>query len=256
MDFKHLINNVTNVFTNGEPLSITSIFHEKGEFGEYASDYVLNNLAITKKTYIRTIKNVYIENNGQTTELDLIAVTEHGIYVLESKNYSGWIFGDLEGKNWTQCLPNGEKNKFYSPYKQNEGHRKKMIKLLGVDPAKVYSLIVFSDRCTLKKVPESTDSIKFLKREDLLWVMKRDLDKRVKVFSKEEVDAIYDKLQPLNQKTAEEKQKHIEQVKNIQQGNICPRCKNKLVLRKGQYGEFYGCSGYPQCRYTEKIDKK
>ncbi len=31
----------------------------------------------------------------------------------------------------------------------------------------------------------------------------------------------------------------------------CPNCGQPLVKRKGRYGEFYGCSGYPECKYTE-----
>ena len=31
---------------------------------------------------------------------------------------------------------------------------------------------------------------------------------------------------------------------------ICPKCGGKLVLRKGKYGRFYGCSNYPRCRFT------
>ena len=37
---------------------------------------------------------------------------------------------------------------------------------------------------------------------------------------------------------------------------ICPKCKKELVLRKSVYGAFYGCSGYPKCRHTEKIKEK
>ncbi len=33
----------------------------------------------------------------------------------------------------------------------------------------------------------------------------------------------------------------------------CPRCGNILRKRSGRYGEFFGCSGYPECRYTENI---
>lgn len=36
----------------------------------------------------------------------------------------------------------------------------------------------------------------------------------------------------------------------------CPKCKKELILRKSVYGAFYGCSGYPKCRHTEKIEKK
>lgn len=32
---------------------------------------------------------------------------------------------------------------------------------------------------------------------------------------------------------------------------ICPRCGGAMTLRRGKYGNFYGCTGYPACRYTE-----
>jgi DNA topoisomerase-1 len=34
----------------------------------------------------------------------------------------------------------------------------------------------------------------------------------------------------------------------------CPQCESKLVLRKSIYGSFYGCSTYPKCKYTQKIE--
>lgn len=37
-------------------------------------------------------------------------------------------------------------------------------------------------------------------------------------------------------------------------GRVCPKCKTgELLLRKGKFGEFYGCSGFPTCKYTENI---
>ena len=33
----------------------------------------------------------------------------------------------------------------------------------------------------------------------------------------------------------------------------CPRCGGNLILRKGRYGEFYGCSNYPKCRFTADL---
>lgn len=48
-------------------------------------------------------------------------------------------------------------------------------------------------------------------------------------------------------------QKEIENVKEEKNDEkICPKCGGKLVARKGQYGEFYGCSNFPKCRYTLK----
>lgn len=58
-------------------------------------------------------------------------------------------------------------------------------------------------------------------------------------------------------KEKQERKDHITNTrKNIKltnekiKGNICPRCGGTLVLRKGKYGTFYGCSNYPKCRYT------
>jgi hypothetical protein len=61
------------------------------------------------------------KKDGSTTEIDLIMIDETGIYVFESKNYSGWIFGDEKRKNWVQTLENRQKNYFYNPIWQNGG---------------------------------------------------------------------------------------------------------------------------------------
>ena len=253
MEIKKIFNDIANVFTNGEPLAIESLGHEVGEYGEFASDRVLNNRALTDMCYLRTVKNVYVEKNGSTTEIDLIAVTEKGVFVIESKNYSGWIFGDINQIKWTQSLQGGEKNHFYNPIKQNEGHIRKLAEYLTEPMEKIYSVIVFSDRCTLKKVPENTEHVKIIKREDLLWLMKAFFKQKSTVYSREKVDAIYEKLSQLADRSEEEKQAHIEEVKGLQEGTICPLCKKTLVYRNGKYGDFYGCSGYPNCKYTRKV---
>jgi len=42
-----------------------------------------------------------------------------------------------------------------------------------------------------------------------------------------------------------------EQQRNLKRG-ICPRCGGQLVLRNGKYGEFWGCSNYPKCKFIKK----
>lgn len=32
----------------------------------------------------------------------------------------------------------------------------------------------------------------------------------------------------------------------------CPKCSSKMVLRSGEYGQFYGCSRYPYCKGTRR----
>ena len=52
-------------------------------------------------------------------------------------------------------------------------------------------------------------------------------------------------------KTEKEKQKNGGG-ENEDDGS-CPSCGGLLVKRKGRYGYFYGCEGFPRCRYTRKI---
>ena len=35
---------------------------------------------------------------------------------------------------------------------------------------------------------------------------------------------------------------------------VCPICGGILKLKNGRYGEFYGCSNYPECHYTISKD--
>lgn len=35
---------------------------------------------------------------------------------------------------------------------------------------------------------------------------------------------------------------------------ICPQCGKSLSIRKGIYGDFYGCNGFPTCNYTESVN--
>ncbi len=163
--------------------------------------------------------NLYLtKKDGSTTEVDLIMIAETGIYVYESKNYSGWIFGNEKQKNWTQSLPNKQKNKFYNPIWQNNGHISALKHTLGMDEPELYkSYIIFSERCTLKKVTVTSESVKVIKRDDLVTYMKKDMAESAKVFTVEEVEAIYQKLQMCVLADEAMKQQHIESVK-LKQG--------------------------------------
>lgn len=46
---------------------------------------------------------------------------------------------------------------------------------------------------------------------------------------------------------------NITENKNLESTNIdkCPKCGGNLILKNGKYGSFYGCSNYPNCKYTK-----
>jgi len=140
---------------------------------------------------------------------------ETGVYVFESKNYSGWIFGDEKHKNWTQVLGRGNKNKFFNPIWQNKGHIKALRNLLtDVDNIDFYSYIIFSERCELKKIRLDSPNVRVLKRNQLLSVVKKDIEKREKVLDENKILSLYETLKKHILVDEQTKLQHIENIRN------------------------------------------
>ena len=211
-----------------------------------------------------TLRNVYLPTkNGKTTEIDLLYITKKGIFVLESKNYSGYIFGNEKNRNWTATLyagktifePNVKKFHFFNPVWQNKGHIDALKNILNKPDIRYYSMIVFSDRCKLKEItitsPDTYAVHRYDLRRHITTVWKWDAD----CLSEEEMNDIFVKLLPFTNKTEAEKYVHVQQIKEKLSSDNCPHCGKPLVLRTAKKGanagnQFYGCSGYPSCRYT------
>ena len=181
-----------------------------GEMGEWKSEYMVNNGFI--KGHFKTLRNIYVPHKGRTSEIDLLIIHEKGLFVLESKNYSGWIFGSENQGYWTQSLPNKQKNKFYNPIKQNLTHITALSDFLDIDKDKFMSFIVFSERCELKKIPQDTEKYKIFKRNLLHRKLRMELEKRQVIFTPDRVDEITAKLQPLTEVSDEVKRDHVDNI--------------------------------------------
>lgn len=186
---------------------------DKGNYGEYLC---YRYLRYFEKRGAKFLYNCYLpREKGKTTEIDVLMIYKSGIYVLESKNYSGWIFGSEASKNWTQTLPGktkAHKEQFYNPIMQNRTHIRWLKNIIG-NNVSVYSIIVFSERCTLKKIDIIDKSIKVIKRNALLHTIKK-IDKSQKSkLSKEEILKLYDKIYPYSQVDDKVKEKHIRDIK-------------------------------------------
>lgn len=223
-------------------------YENAGQFGEFSIEYALTNGKLDGNFAV--LKNLYVPIKGKTTEIDLLMIHEKGIFVFESKNYSGWIFGDSEQLNWIQCLQNGKKFHFYNPIRQNRTHISALAQYMKIPVDVFTSCIVFSERCSLKKVPPNNLEVMVVRRPDMLKEIRARLNNSTAIFSDLEIRTMATKLSQLANRGSDEKQQHI---KDIQTN--CPFCGCKLVLRNGKYGQFWGCSAYPKCRFTKQIKK-
>ena len=224
---------------------------DEGEAGEYAIKYALTNNNL--KGEFKVMQNLYLptKEGARTTEIDILMLHEKGIFVFESKNYSGSIYGEEDNLYWVQYLNRNSKNKFYNPIRQNETHIKALAEFLDMPIEKFVSFIVFSKRCELRKVPADKEKTFVLRRPNMLKKLRKLLANSEIAYSRAELEAIAEKLAVCTNVSEEDKQKHIDDIKTK-----CPYCGSELVERKGKYGSFYGCSTYPKCRYTRKIEEK
>ncbi len=228
---------------------ILAIFEPKikGYLGERA---VANKLAKLPKQQYRIINDVMLRTNYGTTQIDHIVVSIYGIFVIETKNYKGWITGSEYAEQWTKNMY-GKKYSFRNPLKQNYAHVKALEEKTNLSSDKFIPIVVFSRNSDIKvKVSTPVVYIHRLNRE-----IKRYTDVRFKV---EELDTLVAMIRLSDINSKENKKQHVEQIRTQVRDNkrkisegICPKCGGALVQRKGKYGKFIGCSNYPKCRYIK-----
>lgn len=220
---------------------------------------MLVNLAVgirLNKQKYHLIKNVTLPTQDGTTQIDHIIVSTYGIFVIETKNMKGWIFGDEKQKTWTQKIYKNT-NKFQNPIHQNYKHIKTIESILDIDQNKIFSVIVFVGDSTFKTdMPENVTYASGL----ISYI----LSKKDEIITAAEVKNLISIIESGRlSKSLKTHKEHVRHVKNIvkekKNKNSCPRCGRELVLRVAKQGtskgkEFYGCGNYPKCRYTAVIN--
>ena len=95
-----------------------------------------------------------------TTQIDHILVSRFGIFVIETKDYSGWIFANADDRSWTQVLYR-VKFRFQNPIRQNYKHVCAVREVLDFVPANdIRSVVVFCGDAEFKtKIPDGVFSL-------------------------------------------------------------------------------------------------
>lgn len=112
----------------------------KGWLGETMVNIALK-MGLHKKQY-HLIKNVTVPTDDGTTQIDHVVVSVFGIFVIETKNMKGWIFGSQKDSMWTQKIFKYT-NKFQNPLRQNYKHTQTLAKILEVPGDAFISVVVF-----------------------------------------------------------------------------------------------------------------
>ena len=224
----------------------------KGARGEARVRATLTK-ALDQSTY-HILNDITLPAQAGTTQIDHIVVSRYGIFVIETKNMAGWIYGDADQSQWTQVLRR-YKARFQNPLRQNYKHIKAVQGLLDLRSAPLHNLVVFVGSATPKTaMPETV----FWRRKPLTTYINSMnevmfTDAEVRNFTQRLKDATV----PTNRQTRRDHNGHLKAQAAAKQNDPakCPRCAAKLVSRaNAKTGEkFLGCSRYPHCRGTRKL---
>ena len=222
----------------------------KGWFGEKNISNLLEKLDSDK--YI-TINDILIKNEkGNTSQIDHLVVSVYGLFVIETKNYKGWIFGNEKAEKWSQVIYR-QKNFFRNPVKQNWSHIYALKSILkDYSDLRYVPIVVFTGSAVLKQITSNVPVI--YDYEIVNFIREYPAEACI---SFEDVQKIVSILQNANIEDKEIRKSHVKSVhktvveRQLKMENlICPRCNGELKLRNGKNGKFYGCSNYPRCRFT------
>lgn len=179
-----------------------------GSTGEQEIGLILMSLGLNGRVF----NNLYYTfNNSKTTEVDLVFLTDRKIYVIESKNYSGTIIGDINNRNWTTQYNNGKTYNMYNPIMQNNTHINAIKSLLGASDQVLESVIVFGDRANISQVVPSGICINTNQFGNYIRNSYNESQIRL---TTQELEEASRRLASLTGVSQSKKQQHIRQVNN------------------------------------------
>lgn len=206
------------------------------------------------------LKDVTIPAQTGTTQIDHVVVSIYGIFVIETKNYKGWIYASARDSQWTQVIYR-HKHRFQNPLRQNYAHICALSDFLCIPNNAFHSVVCFMGDAQFKTpVPEGV----FLEGRYVNYIQSFQKE----LFSKDEVASLVQRLESGRlERGFHTNRRHVQQLNARFSGDIprtterdslvCPDCGAALVLRTARKGanagnQFWGCSRYPACKHTLK----
>ncbi len=246
----------------------------KGMIGEWLINVSIR-LFLDKQEY-QLLNNVTLPLEQGTTQIDHVIVSRFGVFVIETKNMKGWIFGDPRHKRWTQQLFR-RRHGFQNPLHQNYLHVMTLKSLLGLADHQLHSIVYFIGDCTFKTpMPDNVmrrGLVSHIKRKTTPVLTPAQVSHIVETIQQERLAANWQihkqhvaqlkarhttpHSKPMTAKTVPVNLAAYDPVEISQtlgdHTPACPKCGNQMVLRTATRGEnkgnqFWGCSGFPKCR--------
>lgn len=119
----------------------------RGWFGEKKT--IFNMWLFLDANVYQRFHDVIIPTKNGTTQIDHLLVSPYGVFIVETKNIKGWIFGSEEQPKWTQSLYR-KKYSFQNPVRQTYRQKKVLSEYLELNESAIYTVIHFVGDCKFK----------------------------------------------------------------------------------------------------------
>jgi len=178
----------------------------KGSFGEKRVAFQLSRLKSDEYTIFN---NILLYTDRSSTQIDHLVISIFGIFVIETKNYKGWIHGHEKSEYWTQSIYS-YKTKFRNPIRQNWSHILALKEVLSGMKQNIYhSIVVFAGSGELKNIHTKNLVIyDYQLHETIIRLCTQP------VLSFEEVRGIVDKINSEMIQDRQARKAHVQQVRS------------------------------------------
>lgn len=208
----------------------------------------------------RVFNDLLIRDGKYTTQVDHVIISRYGVFVLETKNVHGKVYGGGNAEFWKQYLPDvgykrygyTQEHQLRNPIWQNDGHVKTLRRLVFGNDVPVYGIVVFPDSTDLMVTADKP----VLHMCEVVPYIRRYTDA---VLSSDRMRSYRGRLLEVISVSESDRRSHLDNIHYNKErrdsavaSGRCPKCGGQLVERYGRYGRFVGCSNYPECKYILK----
>lgn len=185
-----------------------------GDVGEHAVSRRLRRLPRDKYFIINDL--MIEKKNGHTSQIDHVIVSPYGIFVIETKNISGYIYGSEYSQQWKRHWKGYKRGGYYgsddrsfdNPVLQNGAHVKALYEQLHDYNTRFVPIIAFSPKAVLKVNVRDVDVV--------YWTQIKDVIKgyREEMMSVAKAQEIYEYLLSINIKDKARRRAHAKHAQN------------------------------------------
>ena len=216
----------------------------RGKQGEQMVQAVLGSTVPREKYVINEI--TVRDGDGCSFDIDHIYINRYGIWVIETKCYSGTVLGKEEVHDWIFTAKNGQQSYRYNPIKQNQTHLHRLKRCLNVNERIFHNIVVFTGEADIRV---QSDKVCYI--GELTEKVNKPTGVTLSVL---EMERYYAAILELKKQHAVSNSEHVQAI-NDRMMKSCPECGAELTKMYSEDGTFLVCSNSPKCSFRKKVGK-